>query len=163
MKKAFPLILSVVLLVISLSACTRGRGAQVVVYENSQYGFRFFLPGTWAGYTVVTERWEGLAQGPLGAQVIQTGPVIYIRHPRWTRERPRQDLPVMVLTTEQWEALHAGRFHVGAAPVLPTELGRNNRYVFALPARYNYAFLEGFEEVEEILRHKPLQAFAVVG
>jgi hypothetical protein len=37
-------------------------------------------------------------------------------------------------------------------------LGRNNRYVFALPARYNFAFPEGYEEVEKILESKPLEA-----
>ncbi len=30
-------------------------------------------------------------------------------------------------------------------------------YVFALPARYNYAFLTGFEDVEDILAENPLQ------
>ena len=49
-------------------------------------------------------------------------------------------------------------YHIGAAPLDPTELGRNNEYVFALPARYNYDFLLGYEEVAEILEGGPLQA-----
>ena len=39
----------------------------------------------------------------------------------------------------------------------PSELGRNNRYVFALPARYNYTFPPGYKEVEKILANHPLQ------
>jgi hypothetical protein len=138
------------------------RPAGEIVYENRQYGFRFSLPRSWEGYAVVTERWEGIAPGPQGDRVVETGPVIRIRHPRWTAERPRQDIPIMVFTLAQWEALQRREFHIGAAPVGPTELGRGRRYVFALPARYNYASPEGWEEVEEILRQRPLQALDAV-
>ena len=65
----------------------------------------------------------------------------------------------MVLTVSQWNLLQQEKFHIGAAPVNPSELGRNIRYVFALPARYNYAFPTGYKEVEQILRDDPLQAF----
>lgn len=65
----------------------------------------------------------------------------------------------MVFTLQQWDAMQNGEWHIGTAPVNPTELGRNGRYVFALPARYNFAFLEGWEEVEQILQANPLQPF----
>ena len=48
---------------------------------------------------------------------------------------------------------------IGASPIGPSEFGRNSKYVFALPARYNFAFPVGFEEVEKIIENKPLQAF----
>lgn len=67
----------------------------------------------------------------------------------------------MVFTLDQWQGLQRMEFSVGAAPVGPTELGRNNKYVFALPARYNFAFPTGYEEVERILEGNPLLAFAV--
>jgi len=38
------------------------------------------------------------------------------------------------------DSLQQEKFHIGAAPINPSELGRNTKYVFALPARYNYAF-----------------------
>ena len=63
----------------------------------------------------------------------------------------------MVFTIKQWKALQNGKFHIGAAPVKPSELGRNEKYVFALPPRYNYAFLLGYEEVNEILVNHPLK------
>jgi hypothetical protein len=45
---------------------------------------------------------------------------------------------------------------VSAAPIPPSELGRNSSYVFALPARYNFAFLPGYEAVDKLLQGKPL-------
>ncbi len=78
------------------------------------------------------------------------------RHPEWTSEIPRQDIPIMIFTLSQWDALQRQEFHIGAAPIGPKELGRNSNYVFALPARYNFAFPKGYEEVEDILEDNPL-------
>lgn len=128
--------------------------AESVAYVNNEYGFKFSLPESWEGYSIVTDKWEGSA--PESSQS-ETGPTIKIRHPRWKTEEPRQDIPVMVLTVAQWDALQQGKFHIGAAPVGPSELGRNSKYVFALPARYNFAFPKGFEEVEQILSNEPLE------
>lgn len=63
----------------------------------------------------------------------------------------------MIFTLAQWNSLKEEKFHIGAAPIGPSELGRNNGYVLALPARYNYAFTTGYEEVEQILNNKPLK------
>jgi len=41
----------------------------------------------------------------------------------------------------------------------PTELGRNSKYVFALPARYNYSYPTGWEEVDQIMKNNPLKTF----
>lgn len=130
-----------------------------VEYQNDQYGFSFALPDSWKGYTVQVVQWAGDTPGPQGVVTVEEGPMISIRHPRWTTEKPRQDIPIMVFTLAQWSSLQKGEFHIGAAPMNPKELGRNGRYVFALPARYNYAFPEGFEEVERILEGQPLRTF----
>lgn len=129
-----------------------------IVYEDTSYGFRFSLPKSWKGYTIVSNQWEGLSLGDSnGEKVIETGPMISIRHPEWTEENPRQDIPIMIFTLAQWNSLQQEGFHIGAAPIGPTELGRSSKYVYALPARYNFAFPVGYEEVEKILEHKPLQ------
>lgn len=125
-----------------------------IVYINVQYGFHFALPGTWEGYTVVTDTWEGTPAG--SDTVTESGPLLSIRHPSWTEDEPRQDIPIMVFTLAQWDGLEAEEFHIGAAPIGPSELGRNGTYVFALPARYNFAYLPGTEEVAEILEGNPL-------
>lgn len=136
--------------------------ADSVVYRNERYGFTFALPEDWAGYSTVTDQWQGLAAaGDSGEKVAATGPQISIRDPRWTQAHKRQDIPIMIFTLEQWNDLQQDKFHIGAAPVGPSELGRNNKYVFALPARYNFAFDDGYEEVASILAGSPLQAEAL--
>jgi hypothetical protein len=119
-----------------------------LTYTNKTYGFRFTLPVSWKGYSIVEKTW-GDGKGPL----------ISIRHPLWTAENPRQDIPIMVLTFAQWDQVQQGTLAVSAAPIGPDELGRNHKYVFALPPRYNFAFPTGYEEVQDILSHHPLQAF----
>ena len=85
----------------------------------------------------------------------ENGPAVYKNS--WTAQNQRQDIPIMVFTHAQWDALQNGEFHIGAAPIGPSELARNSSYVFALPARYNYAFPAGYEEVENILKGDPLK------
>jgi len=129
-----------------------------IVYKNTKYGFNFTLPVSWKGYTIVKGNWKGSTSGDSqGIQDKLTGPMISIRHPLWTSKNPRQDIPIMVFTHEQWKLLLQGKFNIGAAPIGPSELGHNSTYVFALPARYNFAFPIGFEEVEAILKGSPLQ------
>ncbi len=121
-----------------------------VSYENSEYGFRVSLPDSWSGYMVVAEEWEAYPVGDTVGNDL-TGPLFRIRHPEWTAEDPRQDIPIMVFTIAQWEMLEADQYHIGAAPIGPRELARSQDYVLALPARYNFAFLTGYEEVETIV------------
>ena len=128
-------------------------------YKNNHYGFRFVLPITWERYTVTTATWKGYAVDSEGEVPAEEGPIISIRHPLWAVDVPRQDIPIMVFTKAQWDSLQQGKFHIGAAPIGPRELGRNNLYVFALPARYNFAFPVGYEEVEIILESNPLRTF----
>ncbi len=127
------------------------------MYSNTQYGFTFTLPKSWQNFSIVTTQWEGTAlEGQQNGKVVQTGPIINIRHPQWSQAVPRQDIPIMVFTLDQWDSLQKVKFSVGAAPIPPSELGQNSKFVFALPARYNFAFPAGFEEVETILNGKPL-------
>jgi len=129
-----------------------------VVYENTRYGFSFYLPESWKGYSIVEEQWQSAVAGEAGAKPAETGPQLLIRHPGWTKDDPRQDIPIMVFTAEQWDAVENGNLIVSAAPIGPRKLGGNSEYVFALPPRYNFAFPTGYEEVEEILNGNPLWA-----
>ena len=129
-----------------------------VTYTNAEYGFSFFLPESWTGYTVTSETWEG---SPLGAGEAQSGPRLFIRHPKWTAEAPYEDLPILVFTIPQWDAYVAEEFAVGAAPILASELGRNNQYMFALPARWDFDYSLGVEEARNIIASRPLRIFDV--
>lgn len=131
-----------------------------ILYRNRDYGFTFTLPKSWSGYMIVAETWEGRSlEGSTSGQITETGPKLLIRHPQWTKESPREDIPIMVFTMAQWDKVQQEKISLGAAPIGPTELGRNSTYVFALPARYNFDFLTGFEEVEQILAGNPLKPF----
>jgi cytoskeletal protein RodZ len=131
-----------------------------VVYMNAEYGFNFTLPDSWRGYSIVTLQWEGFpnnsnATGSGDNPVY--GPEIIIGNPASTAADPHQDIPIMIFTLAQWSDVQGAQLTVGAAPIPPTELGRNGTYVFALPARYNYAFPTGYKEVEKILEGNPLR------
>lgn len=154
--QANPQIVNPNLLFIGQSICIPS--VSPVVYRNYNYGFSFSLPENWRGYKIVASGWEGQ---DINGRIVEMGPEIIIRHPLWTAEHPRQDIPIMVFTLGQWNKLQQDKFHIGAAPVGPKELGRNNKYVFALPARYNFAFLEGYEEVERILEGNPLHTINI--
>ncbi len=128
-----------------------------IVYSNAKYGLRVTLPATWKGYTVTTDTWSGTATTESVAVI--TGPTLHIVHPLSTKESPRQDIPIMVLTMDQWNRSKTEDWSFGAAPIGPSELARNTKYVFALPARYNYAFPTGFEEVEMLIATGAVSAF----
>lgn len=130
-----------------------------ILYRNAEYGFDFTLPSSWSGYTIVSQEWEGrsLEESTMG-QITEKGPKLLIRHPLWTKENPREDIPVMVFTLAQWQKVSEEKLSLGAAPIGPTELGRNSKYVFALPARYNFDSLTGYQEVEQIMEKNPLKA-----
>ncbi|MGA9225742.1 MAG: hypothetical protein WB217_05300 [Mesobacillus sp.] len=128
-----------------------------ILYENTEYGFTFALPKSWQDYQIVSDSWEGISNDQQQNTIIENGPILSIRHPEWTEDKPRQDIPIMVFTLKQWSSLEKEEFHIGAAPIGPRILGQNDEYVFALPARYNFAFPEGYEEVEKILEKDPLQ------
>lgn len=130
-----------------------------VIYSNSVYGFTFSLPESWKGYSIVKSTWEGNPLTATGTK--QSGTKILIRNPKWTSALPYQDIPVMVFTLAQWDSYISEDFSVSAAPILAGELGRNNLYVLALPARWNFDYSEGYLEAESIVKSDPLKAFSL--
>ncbi|HEY6446800.1 MAG TPA: hypothetical protein VIY53_10095 [Acidobacteriaceae bacterium] len=65
----------------------------------------------------------------------------------------------MIFTRSQWSFVNDGRASVSATPYEPGEIGRNRKYVFALPPRYNIDEDHGYREVIEILNGHPLHPF----
>lgn len=57
----------------------------------------------------------------------------------------------MIFKPQQWSEVQQEKLVVSAAPFPPSELGRNKRYVFALPPRWDYDFVDGWEEAQRIL------------
>jgi hypothetical protein len=132
------------------------------VYKNTIYGFTFDLPISWKGYSVIVEYKQGEINSDKQetTKIEKTYPQITIRHPMWTKADSRQDIPIMVFTHSQWRLVEQGELITSAAPIGPAMLGQNSKYVFALPPRYNYAFPTGFEEVNEIIRSRPLHSMS---
>jgi hypothetical protein len=139
-----------------------------IVYRNKQYGFTFNLPASWKGYSIMVGSWGGIVYGPtdaeageeLGTEPKSTleGPKITIRHPLWTGVNVHQDIPIMIFTKAQWRFAENGSLVVSAAPIGPSEIGRNSKYVFALPPRYDFGDAIGVQEVSDIISGHPLRA-----
>jgi hypothetical protein len=119
------------------------------LYRNDQYGFSIALPEGWKGYTVMQNKWEG--RNVTTDFVVEHGPIMVVRHPQWTPINTREDMPVMVFTLEQWDQVKSEKMAVGAAPLPPSILGQNSKYVLALPARYNFDYKTGWEEVDQLV------------
>jgi hypothetical protein len=125
-----------------------------LVYRNTEYGFCFALPADWNGFKVIASRWTGNGNGSS-----ESGPKFIVRNPRWTPKKPYQDIPILVFTPAQWRAIENEEFNVSAAPIGPSELGRNSKYVFALPPRFaGFDDAVGTAEVLELLQQKPFEA-----
>jgi beta-lactamase regulating signal transducer with metallopeptidase domain len=128
-----------------------------IVYSNTDFGFDVKLPADWKGYTIVEDTWQGTnLSGKDAGKVIESGTKLLLRNPNWTKKNPYQDIPIMIFTKEQWKAIEAEEVAVSAAPVPPSKLAENSKYVFALPPRYNFAFPTGYEEVEKIMDSNPI-------
>jgi hypothetical protein len=106
---------------------------------------------------VIREAWDGTS--PEHVVKNQSGPLIRIRHPKYTEDEPYEDIPIMVSTHKQWKNVEKEDLVVSAAPFPPGEIGRNARYLFATPPRFHYDFAKGYEEVLDILGKQP-QTFA---
>jgi hypothetical protein len=137
--------------------CESSVATNWISYVNEMYGLTVALPESWKGYSIVTDVWSATATK--GSTATMKGPQLHIVHPLSTQQSPRQDIPVMVLTLDEWNRSLSQGWSFGAAPIGPSELARNTKYVFALPARYNYAFPKGFEEVDMIITSKAITAF----
>src|SRR4051794_19246906 len=83
-----------------------------VTYHNPQYGLIFSLPSGWRGFAVIRQQWEGETYLPAEDKdaVIARGPILVLRHPRWSAAEPHQDIPILVFTTAQWNADQQGEF-----------------------------------------------------
>jgi hypothetical protein len=120
------------------------------IYRNDEYGFSIALPDSWEGFTILLNtQWVG--RDVTTNKVVENGPIITLHHPLWTAANPREDMPVMIFTPAQWAKITSEKMSVGAAPIPPSLLGQNSKYVIALPARYNYDFKTGWEEVDLLI------------
>lgn len=131
---------------------------QTIESRNARYGFSFTLPRSWGGCSILQQVWQGDNASSI---VLERGPEITIRNPRWTADNPRQHIPITVFTRVQGKAVADENISisVSAAPVPPNPLGHNRKRLFALPARFNCGDAAGQQEVQETLIEHALHAF----
>jgi hypothetical protein len=124
-----------------------------VRYHNAQYGFTFFLPASWQGYSVLRQEWKGNSYLPAKDTTAVTahGPTIVLRHPQWKADDPYQDIPIMVFTRSQWESDKEGKFGIGAGG-FDREIEHNSKYVFGISSRFDADdTVKGFQEAAAIV------------
>ncbi len=126
--------------------CSESTGT---TYTNDQYGFEMIFPSTWNDYTDSEKQWIG-TDVTTGAKTEQ-GPLVTLYHPNYIVNGIH--IPIMIFTQQQWAKVQSETLSTSAAPIPPTKIGQNNRFVFALTPRYqNYFTSEtGFVEVEAII------------
>ncbi len=130
------------------SGSTQNSSETVQSTYNNVYGFTINFPKDWDLKTELDQNLQG--KDVSTGKIIEQVPEIIYRNPNWTESKHYEDIPVMVFTLGQWYLVSAGKISLGGAPISPTELSRSNRFVFALPARYNYDYAEGWQEADLI-------------
>lgn len=109
--------------------------SSATIYHNDSYGLTFHLPSDWTGYGVLRDRWQANEHDDiLNRDVLAgTGPILILRHPKWRLGHRRQDIPILVFTTEQWKAAVPERIYAGG---VIHELCRNKHYVCGIYSRF---------------------------
>jgi hypothetical protein len=124
-----------------------------VRYHDAKYDFLFFLPADWNGHSVLMKEWHADLHSTDYQAVIgrEHGPIILLRHPQWKADQPHQDIPILVFTRDQWEAVIPQRLFVGAGGTID-EISHSAKYVFAINSRHNWTELEGWQETGRIVQ-----------
>lgn len=122
-------------------------------YHNSQFGFTFFLPANWKGYSILMQQWNAELhsfdyQTVIG---IESGPIIVLRNPHWKADEPYQDISIIVFTRRQWDFAKPQRLFVGAGGI-EYEISHNAKYVFGINSRHNWGEFNGWEETGKIVQ-----------
>lgn len=129
---------------------------QKVIYKNNEYGFELTLPDSWLGYSILEETWNG--QTVDEKSIKYQGPKVIIRNPNWIEAKIWQDIPIMVFTPDQWKLIEAESLAVSAAPIGPSKLGENTKYIFALPPRW-VGFTDALGQDEAVKITETFKAF----
>ncbi len=121
------------------------------IYQNKEYGFEINLLESWRGYKVLEESWKGTTLD--GNSTKYDGPKIVIRNSKWSESEIWQDIPILVFTKFEWQLIENKNLNIFAAPIAPSKLGENNKYVFSLPPRWvGFTDVLGQDEAQKIVR-----------
>lgn len=134
---------------------SRSSSSLVVQYHDARYGLTFFLPANWRGYSVSVREVEDQKYSASQDKLVTVGytPMITLRHPQWQAGAPYQDIPILIFTRAQWDALHQGELWPAIfAGGMMDELWHSQKFVFAMSSRYNLADeVSGTKEVADMV------------
>lgn len=126
-----------------------------VRHHLDQYNLTFCLPASWRGYSVSVQQLEDVRYSLAEDRQVVVGqtPMITLRHPQWRAHAPYQDIPIVVFTRAQWDALHQGELWPSLfAGGVMMELWHSQGFVFAISSRFNANDeVRGWKEVTEIV------------
>lgn len=123
------------------------------MYQNTEYGFEVTFPGSWKDYRVVKDTWNGTRIDETQQQEKYTGPLVILKNPQTTTQQAWQDIPIMVFTPDVWQLIVDEKLAVSAAPIGPSKIGQNAKYIFATPPRwYGFTDTQGWEEAVEMVK-----------
>jgi hypothetical protein len=123
-----------------------------IEYLNDEYNFGIYLPKEWKGLTVSTSKVTGDKDlDELFSKIDEEFLVMNIRHPKWTKEEPYQDISIVIFRANEWNENVTNAVD-GDFDLLPLNIpGGGNEYIFrSNPIAYKSS-LKGYSEVVEII------------
>jgi hypothetical protein len=111
------------------------------LYTNTEFGFSLNLNENWINNYSVS------------ISSIPFGNLINFENTKY-KKGEYMNISILVYPKTKWQEWEKNNFegYPTAAPIGPTKRGENEKYVFATAPRYNYSFLNGYEEVETIIQ-----------
>jgi len=121
-------------------------------YLNDEYNFAIYLPKDWEGLTVSRSQETGDKDlDELFNKIDEEFLVVNIRHPKWTKEEPYQDISIAIFRANEWNENVSDAVE-GDFDLLPLNIpGGGYEYVLrSNPTAYKSS-LKGYSEVMEII------------
>jgi len=109
---------------------------QTTKYKNNEYGFEITFPNSWKNYSVEQRVWEGWIIDAPSEGPDYSGTMLIFKNPKLASENNFQGIPIMVITPDIWKLISEEKVAVSTAPIGPTKIGQNEKYIFATPPRY---------------------------
>lgn len=119
-----------------------------IEYKNEQYGFAVYLPPDWDGFLVIEEHQNKESElHELFSELDEDYFIVRVRHPKWTKETPYQDIVFSMIQREEWNQ-NANSATNGNFGKLPKVVLSSSKYLLVIdPDDYN----ENLREYQNVL------------
>ncbi len=123
-----------------------------IEYLNEDYHFGIYLPKEWEGLKANTSKETGDKDlDELFSKIDEEFLVMNIRHPKWTKEEPYQDISIAIFRANEWNENVSDAVE-GDFDLLPLNIpGGGYEYVLRSNSTAYQSSLKGYSEVMEII------------